>query len=516
MPGNMNIINVEAFLNAFEAVNCGKAHVVQLDSKDFEIKQEETKPLKGFEFPENFPGCCESHKQIVAIGIEKLSKFPNCCEGHKRLNEAWWFKKEDYSYLPIKLVSTITYTWHCISSALEKPTWYKDITDYIDYTKKSYGQFPDGYGSPLGLDLYLFNLEKNLENEKDIPDNKKVKLIEFIKDYSKPVEEVEQVDLNLLISKYKDWLKVFPFELSFLTHLKPFFEKQMPIFSGKGETNQYTGLTGYKIKTKKELTTFLVSTTLTIVKELNTRKLYQENLLSNAKEMQIEIISAKRKIEIEQIDKTDWKDRKGYIKMLKKWLKGEKEYIKEIGLLFKDVVTVRPFIPSLVDGMQALQKNDTNEACIKNVREDRPDKETSFRYWFKNFFLARYPDASVTAEEEKGDGRIDLKISSPAFGDKIIEFKGWWNHDKVNSAGQICSYLTDFENDGYIFMINHLVKKDITNDYKNLILAEQTNFIQGSWVEHKFENTDLIYFESRHQFATKEKTIFHFIFNVFF
>jgi hypothetical protein len=515
MYGHMNIINIEAFLNAFEAVNCGKAHVAQISNKDFEIKQTETKPLDGYVPPEGFPNCCENHKQIYNIGVERFSIFPICCEGHKKLIKAKWFRKENYAYLPTKLVTTISFTWHCISKCIDNPKWYKEITDYIEYTKGSYGQFPEGFGSPLGLELYLFNLEKNIESEIEIPTEKKEALLAFIKKYNEPIKEVEQTDLNLLIGKYKEWLKIFPFELSFLSHLKPYFENQMPILSGKGETNIYTGLTGFKITTKKELINFLVSVTLTIIKEINTRQLFQDNMLTDSKNVQIELSLAKRKVELEELDKMDWADRKGYIKLLKGWLNGEKRFVKEIELLFSDTAPIN-FIQDLVSGMWALQKNDTNEPCIINVRENKGDKETSFRYWFKNFFTARYPKALVTAEEEKGNGRIDLKISHKTFGEKIIEFKGWWNQDKKSSPEQICSYLTDFEKEGYIFMINHLDKKDIVPAYKELITQPTMNYIDDSWKEHKFENTDMVYYESKHKFAVKVKTIYHFIFNVYF
>ncbi len=418
--------------------------------------------------------------------------------------------------MPEKLITTNSYTWHCISKCIENLNWYKEITDYIEYTKGSYGQLPDGYGSPFGLELYLYNLERNIEGEKEIPPEKKEKVLAFIRKYNEPIKKAEQTDLNLLIGKYKEWLKIFPFELSFLSHLKPNFERQMPILSGKGEPNIYTGVTAFKIKTKKELISFLVSITQSIIKEINTRQLYQMNLLNDAKEIQVEIVLAKRKVELEELDKSDWEDRKGYIKLLKEWLNGEKRFLKEIRLLFKDSSGNIDFIKDLIDGFWRLHKNDTNEPCIINVREDKPDKETLFRYWFKNFFAARYPNASVTAEEEKGNGRIDLKISHSLFGEKIIEFKGWWNQDKKNSPEQICNYLTDFEKEGYIFMINHLEKKEIAADYKELITQPSMNYIVDSWKEHKFENTDMVYYESKHQFAVKTKTIYHFIFNVYF
>lgn len=510
----MNIINPEAFLRVFEAVKCG--NVVQISSKDFEIRQNNTHPLKDFQAPEGFPNCCDNHKQIFQIGVERFSAFPDCCKEHKKLNSAKWFKKENYSYLPEKFVTTIAYTWHCIGKCIENSNWYKEITDYIEYTKSSYGQFPDGYGSPLGLELYLHTLEKNIEAEQEIPLYKKDRLLEFIRKYNEPVSEVEQTDLNLLISKYKEWLKIFPFELSFFSHLRQYFERQMPILSGKGETNIYTGLTGFKIKTKKELISFLTTTTLTIIKEINTRQLYEKSLLNSAQEMEIEIALAKRKVELETLDKSGWEDKKGYIKLLKEWLNGEKRFLKELKSIFKDSSNKIDFIKDFIDGIWVLQKNDTNEPCILNVRENRADKETSFRYWFKNFFSARYPGAFVTAEEEKGNGRIDLKISHKLFGEKIIEFKGWWNQDKKKSPEQICSYLTDFEKDGYIFMINHLERKEIITDYKALVTQPSMNYIANSWKEHQVEDTAMVYYESKHQFSVNEKTIYHFIFNAYF
>jgi hypothetical protein len=516
MRKTINVINPDAFIKAFEDMNCGRTHIAQFSSKDFEIKQESTQPLEGYEAPPGFPNCCEGHKSILQLGIEKFTEFPNCCESHKKLSNASWFKKENYSYMPMKLVTSLAYTWHCISKCINNVNWYKEITDYIEYTQVSYGQFPEGYGGSFGLSIYLYNLEKNIERESDILQIKKERLQKFIRKYTEPISDVEQTDLNLLIGKYKEWLKIFPFELSFFSHLKPFFERQMPILSGKGETNIYTGITGFKIKSKKELISFLASTTLLIIKEINTRQQYQENLLTDRKGTQVEIILAKRKIEIEALDKSDWEDRKSYIKLLKQWLKGEKQFLKEIGLLFKNSTASVNFIKDLIEGMWALQKNDTNEPCIINVREDMPDKETSFRYWFKNFFTARYKEASVTAEEEKGTGRIDLKVSHKLFGEKIIEFKGWWNQDKKNSPEQICSYLSDFENDGYIFMINHLKSKDISSNYKNLVAQPNANFIDDSWKEYKFENTDMVYYESKHKFGVKEKTIYHFIFNAFY
>lgn len=514
--GHMNIINVEPFIKSFQDYQCGATEVAQISSKDFEIKQFDTQPLDGFTFQPGFPNCCENHKKLLKIGEEKFQAFPNCCEGHKNLLKAGWFAKDNYSYMPLKFVTALTYTWHCITKNIEHENWYKEITDYIAYTKNSFGQFPDGFGSPIGLDLYLHNLQKNLEAATDIPLPQKERLLTFIQNYYNQGEQIEQTDLNLLISKYKEWLKIFPFEIPFFKALKPYFEKQMPILSGKGETNIYTGATGFKLTSKNELIGFLTAITLKIIQEINTLHLYNNGLLSNPFEMQRQVFIAKRKLEIEELNKTAWTDRKEYIKLLKKWLTGEKRFLLEITPLIQKEHSILTFVANVIDGMKELQNCDTNAPCIVNVRDDLPRKETSFRYWFKSFLTGRYPDAVISAEEEKGNGKIDLKITQKPLGSLIMEFKGWWNFDKKKSPEQLCSYLTEFEQSGFVFMINHLKETDISSAYRDLVTHSSMKYVDDSWKENKIENTDISYYESRHKFSLKEKTIYHFIFNVHF
>lgn len=96
---------------------------------------------------------------------------------------------------------------------------------------------------------------------------------------------------------------------------------------------------------------------------------------------------------------------------------------------------------------------------------------------------------------------------------KVIEFKGWWNNDKKLIINQICSYLTEFESEGFIFMINdkHL---DITKKYKEMIQSPAMNFIENSWTEISVEPSGYSYFISKHNISRKGKTIYHFIFPI--
>ena len=501
---NINIINPSNFIKSFEDYQCGRSHVAQISSKDFEIKKEETQPLKGYQAPDNFPNSCPS---LFDMAFAKFHQFPNCCDGHKRLKNAAWFSKINYAYLPYKLISTIHYTWDCISRSINNPDWYKQITDYIEYTANSYGQLPDGYGEPVGLSVYLHNIINGIEESKDILEPKKKQLLLFMKKYWEKEEVPEHTDINLLIGTYKEWFSIFPFELSFLSHLKPHFEKQLPIMKGKGETNIYSGFTGFHLKTKKELITFLTSVTMTIIKAINTRNLYEQGLLTDINKTRLEVLMSQRKVEMEALNKIEWNDRKEYVKLLNRWLKGEKSFLKELSEL-----TPPSFIKDFVDGIKLLQKNDETAECIKTIKENKPNKEASFRNWFKIFFTARYSDYVITAEEEQRAGRIDLKVYLKSFGEKIIEFKGWWNKDKPEIIQQTCGYLTEFDTDGYTFMINH-TKSSIDEKYKQIITENVTGYIDGSWHKH---DKGFLYFESKHQVNSKIKTLYHFIFNVYF
>lgn len=273
-------------------------------------------------------------------------------------------------------------------------------------------------------------------------------------------------------------------------------------------------MTGFKLKTKNELVGLLTALTELILKEINTLHLYQANELTNPSQTGLELLISQRRIELEEISKTKSDDRKQYIKVLKKWFSGEKKFVRELETILALADVKRDFVLDMVSGMRQLQKNGLNEACISNVKENQPDKESSFRYWFKNFFSARYPNAIVTAEEEKGNGRIDLKVII-GNNEKIIEFKGWWNSDKAELISQISSYLTDFEKEGYIFMINHLKTKDIVPGYKTLMTQESMGYLQDTWAVHQFDNTDMHYFSSKHKIGVKEKVVYHFIFNVY-
>lgn len=329
---NIEIINSEPVIKSFHDLACGKTLFAQISNRDANFRQEQTKPLDGFVFPDEFPSCCENHKQLLKIAVDKFAKFPNCCKYHAKLNGAHWFRKSDYSYFPDKLLKTLTYTFHCIDVSIEKPDWYDAITDYIEYTAMSYGQFPECYGPPLGLELYLENLARNVEATKAIPKEKKGAITKFAREYGKPKAVSNETDLNILLSSYQKWLKLFPFELqSYFGDLKSYFEKNLPLLDGKPQVNRYTGLAKASLVSKDRLFETLLRITDNILTEINGPALLKEGVITDANRAQLELIIQERKQKLKKGYTNSSPDESHrFRKMIKEWLNDEQGFWKKI------------------------------------------------------------------------------------------------------------------------------------------------------------------------------------------
>lgn len=169
------------------------------------------------------------------------------------------------------------------------------------------------------------------------------------------------------------------------------------------------------------------------------------------------------------------------------------------------------FIDSILKGIKELQNQDINAECIRLVKTEKIKHEAQFRNWFKTYFSSKY--AFVNAEPEKGNGRIDLKIEDPKVNTKIIEFKGWWNNDKKQVINQISNYLTDFESDGFIIVINDK-KKNVDNEYFQLIKSDSIKYVQNTYqVQETLSGYK--YYVSHHYDKIRTKNLYHFIINVY-
>ncbi|UZJ63963.1 hypothetical protein OKW96_16345 [Sphingobacterium sp. KU25419] len=230
----------------------------------------------------------------------------------------------------------MAYTYHCIDQNIDDLNYFKIITDYIHYTIQSYGQFPAGFGPPLGLQEYLEFVQRVVDGD-SIPDKeKRERLIYWLAErLSLPRKRADSPDLNILLSTYRQWLKEFPFELTFLNHLKPNFENKLPFIERFEQPNMYNNHVAATLVTKSQLLEHLFQTTDAILTQINTLQLYQVGQINEPTKLQLELVLAKRRLQLSVgYSNKSSDDKIKYRRIIKKWLKDEREFIKclvEIG-----------------------------------------------------------------------------------------------------------------------------------------------------------------------------------------
>ena len=206
------------------------------------------------------------------------------------------------------------------------------------------------------------------------------------------------------------------------------------------------------------------------------------------------------------------------------WLSGSqlaqyyKEEIEKRAEAVRKTLSTTPahrsnFLADLIFGVRLLYDEGDSAAAIKSHRDTNAKNEGAFRDYFCTYF--RSIKYQAEPESKKGSKRIDLKVIAPVTNEKkIIEFKGWWNPDKNEIIQQLCGYLSEFEKDGYVFMVNH-TKTSIKNKYQQIIQSQEMKFIGNSWETITIEGTGFEYYRSLHNYGEQGKTLHHIIFNLF-
>jgi hypothetical protein len=309
-----------------------KKPFLEIDPENFSLSQFETHPIKGYSPPKNkesgdvLPNCCDFHRDVFNQSSEWFEKFPNCCESHKKFIGKWWFDKNNYSGIVLKIVNQLSYTEYHVRHQISREDWYKDITDYIEYNVSSFGH------PAVGLNEYLRSLRHSIEHSaSEIEPKKKVKLLEYIDSFYK--ENIQPPpDLNLLHQTYQQWLHLFPFELnSYFGNLKAHYSSTLPILKEKPTFNRYTGMAKASVHTKETLMTTLTDLTDKLLTQVNGSTLYEQGLITDANAIKLDLVVNARKQKLKSGYQYNSTDENTQIKrMIKYWFDDEKKFIDEI------------------------------------------------------------------------------------------------------------------------------------------------------------------------------------------
>jgi hypothetical protein len=331
------------YVNELKPIDfCGKTVMWQMDLNGAYETPFKTQPTKGEHDFNTCEGCQSTRKELIQRltekfnGTEQKQGFPFCCSHHSNLTKVKEFNRASFVSVPEMVADKIIYTNQHIINNHENENYYKDITDYIDYTVESFGQMPNSCGEPLYLGDYFFYVTDLLTQNTEISKERKNRLLEFLEAHQTPPTKNKNTDLNILLGTYQKWLKTFPFDISFFAELKPHFEKQLPILNGKPETNKYTGIAKAKMHTKSSLIDVLLNLTNNLLTQINTTTLYEKGLLTEPKKIKLELVLNERKTKLKQGYVNSSKDEEQrYRKILKEWFADEKRFIDEVTPIVK-------------------------------------------------------------------------------------------------------------------------------------------------------------------------------------
>lgn len=120
-------------------------------------------------------------------------------------------------------------------------------------------------------------------------------------------------------------------------------------------------------------------------------------------------------------------------------------------------------------------------------------------------------------EAIRGGGRSDLIISGPDVQlDRVIgEFKVWGRNDFKDVVDQLLKYFTQFEDVGFIFLVNDKKRLCILKEYSD-IAKKSKGYIKNSYrYTPLLNNESLKHFLTMHKIGAREVYVYHFIFDIY-
>ena len=307
---------------------------------------------------------CDNCKQLYIRFIKDFQDykdFPNCCEPHKKLPLLKEFELYHFANFPKEMANKIIFSHHHIINNIENDNWQTEIFDYIDYVVESFGAMPEGFGSPYQLHTYTTILIDISYKVKDVvlktinkqEYKRRMDLIfKKLESIFAPNDDVYKA-IGLLLKTYEDWYNLFPFELEYFKHLEKKFQNVLPLHQNP-TFNKYLKKEKKQYHTLESLSSELIQITKQILVTINAKVLFDKGELANTKQIKMDLVLKNRELELESMKDMPHQNKLEYIKILKKWMKQEKSFIKDITPYLKlqeskvEDATKKANIPQLV------------------------------------------------------------------------------------------------------------------------------------------------------------------------
>jgi len=328
--------------------------------------------------------CLKNYKKLLADFTKKYNgkgsnkAFPYCCTEHSLLSDLPLFKKSDYDKVPKITADKVIFTWNHIINNIDNTDFYNDITDYIEYTATSFGQLPNESES-LFFSAYIKNITHFLKTNLAKNINYQI-ILDFINENyteAKLTNTEKKNNLESLLKTYEDWFNLFPFEISFFSDIKIYFERQMPLVR-ELHYNKYLDQSRGKAHTRSSLIYFLMEITNNLLSKINCLSLQEKGLLTKPEEIKFELIISERKLKLNRgylLDSDD--EKRKFEDMLNEWFTDEKKFIDEVTPLLK-TLPQQPIVkrkPELNEKLITFKNSETIEKIHSELKGYFSNKE---------------------------------------------------------------------------------------------------------------------------------------------
>jgi Effector-associated domain 11 len=346
----------------------------EIYSKPFSIE-----PPKGYQEPNCFPEGCNYHNGIKEYIEDWFRRFPKCCRRHESYINKPWFRRENYIDVPDKLFRSILFTEFIIYDQIETIDWFKNITDYIEYCLHA-------FGSPeVGADRY-YSIIKNYVEQQDgkIPDDKILRLLEFLEiNYmGDNIDKKPTADMNILYATFQKWVKSIPSIGPFKLIKSQVADKfPMNLILYDGEYNPYLGVTKFRKRTNDELINLLIDLTRNTILSMTDSKWHAE-FTSRTDDYQIVIMRENHLLKQKRLIQQYSKRERKYIKVIKQWLKNEKDFFKDLQGVYANADSQnnrRIEEPKIIKELQALIVENEFIKCFDKLLEVFVENSSEYR-----------------------------------------------------------------------------------------------------------------------------------------
>lgn len=328
-------------------------------------------------------------------GLEGKPPFPNCCHEHRNLAKLDSFRPEHFTEVAYWTAQKAFFTIDFIFNNLTKDDFKVNFRDFLDNVVRSFGSIPKGYGEPYLLSSFIDYLKYFIENQTQ---GLTIKGKEFI--YSEIFNATNPPNINInefkiLVEKYHEWLKIFPFQIPFMKDYKKYYEVSVITNIIKQErTNKYGSYKVIYPHNQESLLQSLNTITLDLLGKIKVNDLKNKWSISEFQENQQAIDDKKLELDVMEITRQHSKGKLQYVKALKKWLKLHAKYFINLEKRF--------------EGLELIEKN-KRENLVKRIQPTPPsEKKTRLLNSIESLTFFKIYIVNETGKEFNNDGILTI------------------------------------------------------------------------------------------------------------